>query len=64
MGSGFIPGKELAVSWHNYQETVQMNVETTITKKGGNDKVSGCSAIKTNGKKFSPKEAPDAAPLL
>jgi hypothetical protein len=41
-----------------------MNIETTITKKGGNDKVSGCSAINANRKKFSLKEAPDTVVKL
>ena len=36
----------------------------SITKKGGNHKVSGCSAINVISKKFSPKEAPDAVVKL
>jgi len=37
-----------------------MNIETAITKKGGNDKVRACRVFNINRKKFSPKEAPDA----
>jgi len=41
-----------------------MNVETPITKKGGNIIVSGCFVINANRKKFSPKEAPDTVVKL
>jgi len=41
-----------------------MNAEGAIKKEGGNDKVSGCSAINVNSKKFSPKETPDAVVKL
>jgi hypothetical protein len=38
-----------------------MNVETAITKKGGNGKVRACTTIHVISKKFSTIEAPDAA---
>jgi hypothetical protein len=37
-----------------------MNVETAMTKKGGNGVVSGWKGINVISKKFSTKEAPGA----
>jgi hypothetical protein len=37
-----------------------MNIETTITKKSGNDRVRACRVFNVNRKKFSTKEIPDA----
>ena len=56
--------EEKSVSRHNYRETVQMNVDAVIRKKGWNGVGSGCTTINVNSKKFPTKGAPDAVVKL